>query len=344
MNKTYIYIIVLAALLSFAGYTFLKKHRENLAKEVTAFGVKNTDEVTKITLKDKEGNTMLLEKNSVGWILNEKHKANEQFVKEILNVFGTMYTFAPLAQVAQENAIKQMSIKSTKVEVYLKGKDTPEKVFYVGGVSPGKKGTNMLLEVDGKIARQVQEVRLHGFEGYVTDRFYIDESLWRDKSLFNFHSNDIAEVSIKYYNNLSNQSFTLINNNGSFTLQREADFFTNENLHADLITSYLLGFGKKTVEAFENNYNLKDSVIANMPFADLYIKDVRGGEVKMYVYFMPSDPKSKQQFDDEGIKVPYDVDRYFALVNEGKDFGVIQVYTFGQIFANPFVFIKNKAN
>jgi hypothetical protein len=248
MNKTYVYIIVLATLLSLLGYTFLKNHNNNKAKQQTEFAIKNTQSITKIFLKDKESNQMLLEKTNNGWLLNNKFKANEQFVKEILEVFGSMYAFAPLAQVAQENAVKQMSIKSTRVEVFTTDKDKPTKVFYVGGVSPGKKGSNMLLEVNGKIDKKVQEIRLHGFEGFVSDRFFIDESLWRDKSLFNFHSNDIAEVSIKYYNQFSNQTFTLTNNNGSYTLQREEDFFTNDQLYPDLITSYLLGFGSKTVE------------------------------------------------------------------------------------------------
>jgi hypothetical protein len=61
-------------------------------------------------VKDKEGKQMLLEKTDEAWQLNQKYRANEQFVREILQVINTMYAFAPLANVAQENAIKQMSM------------------------------------------------------------------------------------------------------------------------------------------------------------------------------------------------------------------------------------------
>ena len=41
--------------------------------------------------------------------------------------------------------------------------------------------------------------------------------------------------------------------------------------------------------------------------------------------------RSKTQFDDRGQRVKYDVDRLFALMNNGKDFVIIQYYVFGKI-------------
>lgn len=340
MKKTYLYLAVLIVLMAVGGYNVYKNRTATKAKESADFSVKNTSEITRIFLKDKEAKEMLLEKTEDGWLLNQKYKANQQFVNELLDAFANMYAFAPLASVAQDNAVKQMSVKSTRVEVYTKDKSKPYKVFYVGGVSPSKKGTNMLLEIDGKVAGQVQEVRLPGLNGYITDRFYIDESLWRETLLFDFHSNDIQQVSIDYYGEKSYQSFTLSNQSGNYTLQTKDGKFENNQLYADLVTSYLLGFGKKTVEIYANDYALMDSIIINFPLADLRIKDLKGKEVKIRFFNMPSDPKSKQQFDDEGEKIPFDVDRYYALVNDEKDFAVLQVYTFGAILANPFVFIR----
>jgi 3-dehydroquinate dehydratase len=340
MKKTHIYIIVLAVLLVIGGVTFVVNYQEQKEKEAGDFTVKNVESVQKIFLKDKEGKTMLLQRDKDGWLLNEKFKANQQFVNELLEAISNAYAFAPLANSAQENAIKQMSIKSTRVEIYTSNLNKPEKVYYVGMVSPGKKGTNMLLEKDGNVAKKVYEVRLPGFNGYITERFYIDETLWRETMLFDLMPGYIREVKISYHGDRAGDSFTLTNDNGKFRLETADNVYEHALLNEEFTINYLMSFSKKTVETYANDYAGKDSVIANLAFADMKITDVNGNEKFLQIFHMPSDPKSKQQFDDEGEKVAYDVDRLFALVNDGKDFAVIQYYTFGTFFQEPKKFVR----
>jgi hypothetical protein len=340
MKRTHIYIIVLALLLIIAGITFIVNYQEQKARESNEFAVKNVTDITKIALKNKDGKTMLLTKDTEGWVLNQKYRAKEQYVNEMLDAITNIYTFAPLADVAQENAIKQMSIKSTKVEVYTKSQNSPVKVFYVGGVSPGKKGTNMLLEINGKVAKKVCEVRLPGFEGFITDRFYIDEDLWRETIIFDLMPAHIKEIEVNYFQDKTTDSYLLSQKNGVFELKTLSKSYPNEKLNQEFVVAYLLNFSKKSLETFANDYTNKDSVIQNMPFADLRIVDIHDNEIKISTFYKPSDPKSKQQFDEEGEKVPYDVDRLFALVNDGKDFAIIQYYTFGNLFMEPEKFLK----
>ena len=51
----------------------------------------------------------------------------------------------------------------------------------------------------------------------------------------------------------------------------------------------------------------------------------------MKIFLMPVNKRSKSQFDEVGEPLKYDVDRMYALVNDGKDFAIIQYYTFGKI-------------
>lgn len=340
MKKTYGYILILIVLLSIGAITIFKNIKEERQKDNRSFAVKNVHDITKIILKDKEGNTMLLTKADGYWILNNNYKARKQYVKELLDVITNIYAEKPLAKAAQQNAIKQMTIKSTRVEVYTKNQKKPSKVYYVGGVSPSKAGTNMILEIGGKPTEKVYEVKLPGFKGFVSDRFYINEELWRDMSLFDLLPNEIAEIKLEYLQEDSAQSYKLLQDNGVFTLVKGTENLENDTLYEQVVASYLLNFKQKTVEAYApKEWNL-DTIYQKYKFANLEIKDIRDNNYQVEIFMKPSDPKSKRQFEDDGDKVLYDVDRYFALVNNQQDWAVIQTYTFDPILEKADNFIK----
>lgn len=340
MKKTYGYILILLVLVAIGGVTIFKNIKEESQKDKSSFAVKNVQDITKIVLKDKEGNTLQLDKADEHWVLNENYKARKQFVKELLDVVTNIYAEKPLAKAAQQNAIKQMAIRSTKVEVYTNNKKIPKKVYYVGGVSPSKTGTNMILEIDGKPTEKVYEVKLPGFKGFVTDRFSINEDLWRDMSLFDLLPNEIAEVKLEYLQEDSAQSFKLVQDNGAYFLEKGFESLESDSLYEQMIANYLMNFKQKTVETYApKDWNL-DSIYQNYKFANLEIKDINNEQYQIEVFYKPVDPKSKRQFEDDGDKVLYDVDRYFALVNNQQDWAVIQTYTFDPIFQKADNFIK----
>jgi hypothetical protein len=340
MKKTYGYIFILLILLGIGAVTIFKNIKAESQKEKSSFAVKNVHDITKIVLKDKEGNTMLLTKADGHWILNENFKARKQYVKELLDVITNIYAEKPLAKAAQQNAIKQMSIKSTRVEVYTNNQKKPKKIYYVGGVSPSKTGTNMILEIDGKPTEKVYEVKLPGFKGFVTDRFYIDENLWRDMSLFDLLPNEIAEVQLNYLQEDSAQSYKLMQENGNFKLLKGEEKLENDTLYEQVIASYLMNFKQKTVETYVPKEWDLDTIYQKYKFAHLEIKDIHDEVYQVEIFMKPTDPKSKRQFEDSGDKVLYDVDRYFALVNNQQDWAVIQTYTFDPILEKADNFIK----
>jgi hypothetical protein len=47
---------------------------------------------------------------------------------------------------------------------------------------------------------------------------------------------------------------------------------------------------------------------------------------------MPTTERTKTQYDPMGNKVQFDSDKFIALVNEGKDYALIQYYVFGKYF------------
>ncbi|HXH17452.1 MAG TPA: hypothetical protein VNJ07_00085, partial [Chitinophagales bacterium] len=60
---------------------------------------------------------------------------------------------------------------------------------------------------------------------------------------------------------------------------------------------------------------------------------------QMVVYHMPLNRRSKLQYDAQGNRLPYDLDRYYAVINNGNDFVIIQDFVFGKIFRKYSDFI-----
>lgn len=340
MKKTYGYILILLILVLIGVGTIFKNINEEKQKDKSAFAVKNVQDITKIVLIDKELKTATLTKADNHWILNDTYKARKQYVKELLDAITNIYAEKPLTKAAQQNAIKEMTIKSTRVEVYTKNQKKPHKVYYVGGVSPSKKGTNMILEIDGKVTEKVYEVKLPGFKGFVTDRYTIDENTWRDMSLFDLLPNDILSVKIEYFNEDSTQSYTLNHENGKFSLTNGGEIFENDRLYEQVVADYLMNFKQKTFETYApKEWNL-DTIYQKYKYAHLEITNTKNEKFELEIFLKPVDPKSKRQFEDDGSKVLYDVDRYFAFVSDKKDWGVIQTYTFNPILKEADNFIK----
>ena len=70
------------------------------------------------------------------------------------------------------------------------------------------------------------------------------------------------------------------------------------------------------------------------------VTDRTGETKKMTVFYMPLNKRSKLQQDQYGNELPFDLDRFYALINEGKDFVVIQNFVFGKVFRKYEDFLK----
>ncbi|MCD4734519.1 MAG: hypothetical protein K8R53_00620, partial [Bacteroidales bacterium] len=59
------------------------------------------------------------------------------------------------------------------------------------------------------------------------------------------------------------------------------------------------------------------------------LTDTAGVENIVKTYYKPND---MLRFDMEGILYTYDLDRLFALINEDRDFVLIQYFVFDKVF------------
>jgi hypothetical protein len=79
----------------------------------------------------------------------------------------------------------------------------------------------------------------------------------------------------------------------------------------------------------------KDSILASVPFAVITVTDTSGQDKTIRVFFK----EGSGDTDLAGNPLPYDIDRLYAEVNDGRDFVLIQYYVFDRVL-RPSAFFQ----
>ncbi|OPZ97662.1 MAG: hypothetical protein BWY70_01426 [Bacteroidetes bacterium ADurb.Bin408] len=252
----------------------------------------------------------------------------------------------PNKHLEQVNA--RLSAIATKVEIYqtvyfinifnyirLFPYEKLTKVFYVGDATPDQMGTYMLMDKSSKPFITY----LPGFRGFLTTRFSPRENDWRIPRIFNAKLSEIKSVTVEFPENPV-YSFTINNNNDrTFDLYALAPVKEKINDFDTLkVLDYMASFENVNFEALINNLSKKDSIIKSRPFHIVTIELFNGQKQSIRTFH-----KWPVEEDEADLTVanPYDRDRLYALINDGRDFVLIQFYVFDRIL-RPLPYFTEK--
>jgi len=253
-------------------------------------------------------------------------------IKELLDAVTRVTSLSPVPRAAHDNVVREMMAKNVKAEIYTGDETEPEKVYYVGGPSVDAMNTYMLLENDGKLAERPHMTYIPNFKGYITQRYSTDEENWRTRKVFSYTPDEIKAVSVEYPAD-ERKSFTLHRiTEDSFELSpKDAMYGVNEAYQQKYIRQYLDFYASISIEAFANANTQRDSTVRSSPYCIITVTDKSNVVNAVKIYHMPVNRRSKKQYDDRGEPIPYDIDHFYALVNNDKDFAIIQYYVFGKL-------------
>lgn len=314
-----------------AGWLVYKQLPSTIEAAEKDFAVKDAKNITGFRLTSTEHSSMTLTLDSGTWMINHTHQARQDLVSELLEAATRVTSLSPVPFRAHDNVIKSMLGKNVKVEVYC-GNNEPEKIYYVGGPTIDSKGTYMLLEVDGKMAKRPHIMYVPGFTGYLTPRFNPDTNVWRSRSLFNVPTDDIDELNVTYTQS-PEKSFVIKRlAKDSFEINTaDTKYRVYEKPSSKAILQYLSFYNNINIESFENENPERDSVLMQTPFCLISVSLTNGKTLDANLYYMPRNKRSKLQFDSKGEPLAYDIDHYYATIHQGRDFVMVQHYTLGKI-------------
>lgn len=321
MKKVLTVILLLTTII----LLILQQNKNTIKKELRDFHIENTESISKVFLADRHGNEVLLEKINNHWFVEGKYPVREDAIKTMLSTMHKLRVRQPVSESMHNNAIKNLSTKSVKVEIYT-DEDNPHKTYYVGTEASDLLGSFMMLENSSKAFI----THIPGFNGFLAPRYNIDGTkvsadLWRDRSVLNMNPEDIEFISIDYHENkITKENLYLDKVNGNFVLFENGE---GSLANQEKVNAYLKLWGKANCEGYMNDYSKKDSIIKSPAFHTIKIWTKNGEKKTINTYH--KSPKRQLYQDFEGNSLKYDVDRMFAY--DGNDFMLIQFYTFNNL-------------
>ncbi len=339
MKRKYLIILALTIILIITALFLVFNRGTGTFKDHDKeFAVKDTATITKVFLADKKNRTVLLEKVGAGdWLVNGTYKARNSGVNLLLETFTHLVPKYPVPKSAHDNVVALLATSSVKVEIYqvvyridlfglrLFPHEKLTKTYYVGGATQDNMGTFMLME--GADVPFV--VQLLGFRGYVAPRYSTLEKDWRDHTVFRKSLAEIRQVIMEIPLEPEN-SYKVIKENRDLKLiklQTNEAFKQYDTLR---LLNFLTAFADIRYEALLNDMeqHRKDSIIHSTPKNILTVVDTKGDSTTIITYFKPND---NQAMDVKGNLYVNDLDRLYALINNKKDFVLIQYYVFDKV-------------
>ncbi|MBQ8958481.1 MAG: DUF4340 domain-containing protein [Bacteroidales bacterium] len=341
MKKNNRITIIIAALLVVIAGVLIWNNRylSTIQGESSDFQVWDTASVTKVYLADRRNQESLLERQENGWTLNGTYKAHSKQVSYLLTTLYKIRVKMPVSVASHDNIVKQLATQSTKVEVYqmvprinlfdkikLLYHEKRTKVFYVGDATMDSSGTFMLKEG----ADKAYIVYIPSFRGFITTRFTAIPDDWRDHTIFHETLADIQSVSVEF--NEDPEGSFRIDNMGKhqYKLTRLSD---NMELPYDTlkVINMLSSFSDLRFEALFNNTLPQERIdsITQSPYLHYVTLTTKEGntlDMRTYKKLVLNGVT-----DIGGELGDVDRDRMYALINEGKDFVLIQNYVFDKV-------------
>ncbi len=315
-------------------YLVIQENGSTIPVDETDFSVTNVEDIQKIFLADKSGRETILEKREAGWFVNGKYPALKSSMRGLLKTIKKVRVMGPVPEAEHNKIVKDLSVKATKVEIYDKS-GSLIKAYYIGGPTQDHFGTYMILEIDGKLATKPYITHILGFEGFLSVYYFLDEKLWRDRTIFSYQHNEISSIVVSYPANPEN-SFTITAiNEDSVTIdkltQGEGGIGNGGSYDQEKIKQYLTLYSNVHAEAYQYDNPIEDSIRNSTPYCLIDVTSYDETVNSIKIYHLPLNKRSKKKYDEKGDYLPYDLDRYFALIHFDKDFVVIQNYVFSKI-------------
>ncbi len=326
MKKTIVYLLAIAVLIVAAWWLINDNKKNSSIADLEAqydFAVADTAAITRITISDKIPSEVELDRNDEGWMVNGEYKARPDAIEVLLETLNRMSMRSFVPEPTQKTIINRLAVYGKEVKVY--AGDKLVKHLFVGTETPDQLGTYMML----KGAEQPFAVHIQGFNGYLNSRFFTEEELWRERTIFGQEVNEIAEISMMY------QEGGAVSPAESFTIKLEDGQAYLFDIDGKPVTDvrpinmniFLGSFRTAKYEALvipsDGIYSRKDSLQNSNPVFVLSVKD-EAGEVHTLRAHRKR-PDDKEQVDEDGLPLQWDKDRMYAFLDDGR-WVLIQYY------------------
>jgi hypothetical protein len=298
-------------------------------------------------MSDKNNNTLKLVKEGPGnWIVDDKFPGQKANIAMLLNTMLQLQVKETVPKGAHNDIIRDLASTAVKVEIYqwvyridiagirMFPHEKRTKVYYVGGATMSNRGSYMLMEHSS----EPFVVYMPGLRGFVSPRYSPIEKYWRDYSIFRNSLLNISSVRMEYPSNPEYSYEVKVNRAHRITLLSLNDNVEIPQFDTVKMMNFLAAFRNVNFEALlsDADKHLRDSVLATTPYLVMTVTDSNNRAKSAKIYHKKAAPDAIDYYNKPA---PYDFERLYALVNDGKDFTLIQYFVFDRILRTKSYFL-----
>jgi len=313
MKRLLILLAILIGLGAAAYYLIPKEDGPKTSMETSDRNFAFPEEqMGKVTVHQVGKDKLTFTRRSGGiWYLNEKYKVSEFTIPQIISTLSNITIQNIPSKNESRTIIKDIEKIGIQIKIY--DLDLQEvRSFRIGIESYDQSGTGFLM--DG--STQPYNMFLKGLHGDVRTRFTQTIDRYRDREMFQYKSEDIKEISVKYHKD-QKSSFKLTVDGSGFDVEPLSQFLdpSNKPVSKDRVNAYLGSFSRMYAEDFDNNNVRLDSIRALVPFATVTIKDTKGGNNE--IDFIPFKDIITRNSNTRDIEQAKKIERFF--INKTTD-------------------------
>ncbi|MBK9319603.1 MAG: DUF4340 domain-containing protein [Bacteroidetes bacterium] len=339
MKRNRIALLVFILLAAVTAWLWFGKSSTSLKGELRDFAVADTAVIDKIFLADKDGHSATITRvNPDTWLVNNKYIARKDAVDNLLYTIKAVEVRSPVGKNLYNNTMKLMAAKSVKIEIYEGQKIL--KTYYVGHPTMDNLGTFMYLEN----STVPFITHIPGFNGFLSSRYISNEAEWRDKAIFRIDPRTITDVLVRDFLR-PHRSFELKRQaDSSYTVTKLEDKTPVKPLDVTKVRTFLSAFRDTYFERLDHaiSKKVRDSVLAAGSFSEIRVRMEDGKEKMLTCFRKPVSQGSRLQIDFEGKDLPFDYDRFYAIMTGDTSMLVCQYFHFDRIFKDPRNFLPGK--
>ncbi|MFM2226056.1 MAG: hypothetical protein RJA07_2258 [Bacteroidota bacterium] len=288
----------------------------------TNFAVSDTASIQKIFIADKANHKIILIREKNNWKVNGKYIVRNDAISLLLQGIHDIHVNRPVSIKEHNGVVKEMASTGIKVKIFGKN-DELLNAYYIGSIAKDYQGNYFLKEG----SEQPYLVEIPGFEGEVSVRYIVDELDWRTKNITQIKPADIKTVSVIYFDERKDESFSI----APLNLNEYKMMPDKGKTDAKKCFELFSAFRNLNALAFTLPIAETDTFKKIRPFAMIEIIGSDNKKQTIELVHGPLSRRSKKQFDAFGKPMRFDEENYFAWINNHTDFIKVQDFALRNI-------------
>ncbi|MFN4881660.1 MAG: hypothetical protein ACK5AS_03520 [Bacteroidota bacterium] len=339
MKKNLIYLAILIVSVASVYYFIYYNPNSTLQPDERTFAFEDTASVAKIFISDMNGTRITFVREQNGWKIQETGLNSRKDVTDLmLRTIKNLAVRYPVSKAAMQNAIKDIATHNKKIELYDKQGERLRS-FLLGPPAPDGKGNFILAEQ----AETPYVVWNTGFVGSLESRFSTDVNEVRSRIVLSISFQSLAEITVQHSNPQLSSFSINVEKPDSFLIRNtvSGEVLPNKKIDKSKVFEYIDFLKAVYCEVIVTSPDEIKNALEQKPFCTVTLRLRNGSQQQVMCYYKEITQRSKSQTDEKGNPRPYDLDRFYGVLNGNKDVYLLQDYHFGKLIQTVEYFKKS---